>query len=104
LLNVLFSAAVMEQRDASDAKLAIVVVRDPLQTVAWVSEVDLDPLLMLGIDESVESSLIPKLDVVSRARIERIIFLTLPISTFAARLRCRLRVKTLWFLPESIAV
>jgi hypothetical protein len=84
--------------------LEIVVVRDPLQTVAWVSEVDLDLLPMLGMDESVESSLRPKLDVISRARIERIIFLTLPISTFAARLRCRLRVKTLWFLPESIAV
>jgi hypothetical protein len=94
LLSVLSSVAVTEQRDSSDTKLEIVVVRDPLQTVAWVSEVDLDLLPMLGMDESVESSLCPKLDVISRARIERIIFLTLPISTFAARLRCRLRVKT----------
>ena len=75
--------------------MEIVVVRDPLQTVAWVSEVDLDLLLMLGMDEFVESSLLPKLDVVSRARIERMIFFTLPILTFAARLRCRLGVKTL---------
>ena len=94
MLKVLSSVAVMEQKGSSDTRLEIVVVLDPLQTVAWVSEVDLDLLLMLGMDESVESSLLPKLDVVSRARIERMIFFTLPILTFAARLRCRLRVKT----------